>query len=433
MNTQKSRMNRIAPKKGVSMGKYFLILPLALAALITPSEIQATGRASARSVAMGGAHIGLASGVEAARYNPANLGLSDHRQTGLQLLGIGANISNNSFSLGDYNKYTGAYLSAEDKSDILDKIPSEGLKLSAEVEASALSFSTGSWALTVEAVGLADANMSRDLFDLILNGNTVGRTINLNGSYSDAVSYGAVGLSYGTTVYRIGTRQVAVGATVKYLRGVAFERVSDLQGFMTTNATSFSGNGHMTARIAQGGAGYALDLGAALRLNSDYTVGLQLSNFLSHLNWNKKTEEHRFEFTIDSTSTDIMQDNYFSSADTTAAISAFSSNLPTNMTIGVAHTTGKLLWAVDVQQGFRRAAGSSKNPRLSAGLEWNGLGVLPLRAGYAIGGGKNNSLSVGTGLSLAGYYLDLAGVTGSTMSGYSAKGITFAISTGLHF
>ena len=60
---------------------------------------------SARSAAMGGAFTALAKGVEASRYNPANLGLTDYRQNGLELISIGASINNNSFSLADYNNY----------------------------------------------------------------------------------------------------------------------------------------------------------------------------------------------------------------------------------------------------------------------------------------------------------------------------------------
>ena len=64
---------------------------------------------------MGGAYIGLAKGVEAGLYNPANLGLAAYRQTGLALVGVGADLSNNSFTLNDYNEYTGAFLTDDDK------------------------------------------------------------------------------------------------------------------------------------------------------------------------------------------------------------------------------------------------------------------------------------------------------------------------------
>ena len=96
-----------------------LMIFLMLMATIT----DATGLSSARAVAMGGAHMGLAKGVYAPLYNPGNIGITDFRQKGLELASAGAEIRNNSFTLKDYNQYTGAILTEDDKSSILGKIP----------------------------------------------------------------------------------------------------------------------------------------------------------------------------------------------------------------------------------------------------------------------------------------------------------------------
>ena len=93
-----------------------------LTMLLAVSSARPAGWSSARSVGMAEAYIGLAKGVDAARYNPANLGLTDYQITGLELVGLGADISNNAFTLNDYNKYNGAFLTTSDKEDILDKI-----------------------------------------------------------------------------------------------------------------------------------------------------------------------------------------------------------------------------------------------------------------------------------------------------------------------
>jgi hypothetical protein len=404
------------------------LLLTALAGLAT-----ASGRSSARSMAMGGAHIGLASGVDAAKYNPANLGLSNHRQTGLELFALGANISNNSFSLADYNKYSGAILTSADKTYILDRIPAEGMKLTADVEADALAISTGSIALCVTGVGSANVNLSRDIFDLILNGNAYADTIDVTGSYSDVLSYASAGLSYGTSIYTQGSRQLAVGFTAKYLRGIAIERVTELHGMIATYQTGFQGEGNMIAQTAEGGTGYAVDLGAALKLSNSYTVGLQIENFLSQIKWNRRTQEHGYVFSFDTMTVANMGDDYIVSDDYTKDIAPFTSTLPSTMTFGIARTSGSLVWAVDWQQGFKKSVGSTTKPRISAGAEWSGLKFIPLRAGYATGGKYNTAFSFGSGLRLFGYYLDVAAVTGSSLSGYSSKGLNIAVSTGLHF
>lgn len=416
-----------------SAGLVGLVGFIALLTLLLVASATAASNSAARSVAMGGAHMGLASGVDAARFNPANLGLSDHRKAGLELAGFGASVVNNAFTLSDYNKYTGAFLTTADKQDILSKIPDEGLKLSANVEASALAFSAGSFALAVTGIGVADINLSKDIFELVLNGNTFADTISVDGSYSDAVSYAAAGLSFGLPIYSSGSRQLSVGATAKYLRGLAVEQVVELRGMAATYETGFAGSGELIAQTATGGAGYALDLGAALKLNNNYTLGVKVENLVSRLSWNRETEEHGYIFSFDTMTVDNMGDDYVVSEDYTREIAPFHTSLPQVLTAGLANTSGKFVWAVDWQQGFKKKAGASTKPRLSAGVEWSLISLLPLRAGYAVGGDQTAQFSFGSGLHLWAFYLDAAAVTGSSISGYSSKGLNLAVTTGLYF
>lgn len=404
-----------------------------LLALLLTGNALAAGQSSARSMAMGGAYLSLASGVDAARYNPANLGLSKYRQTGLEVIGFGVNVSNNSISLGDYNRYTGAILTDADKRELLDKIPSDGLNLVADVEASAFSLSKGSLVLSVTGVGVADVNLSKDIVELLFNGNTFSHEIELTGSYSDAVAYVQTGLSYGRQIANIGQRRLAVGATVKYLRGLAVEELTELEGSLNTLETGFTGDGRMVARTATGGSGFALDLGGTLEFSRNYTVGLCIRNFLSNISWSNDTEEHGYLFSFDTMTVDNMEDDYVVSEDYTEDIAGFSTKLPATMTIGVANVTGDLLWAVDWQQGFRVGAGSTTKPRLAAGLEWNKFSLLPLRTGFATGGNKGSTFSFGSGLRLAGFRLDVAAQTGSSLSPYSTRGLNFALATGFVF
>ncbi len=421
-----------APGAGV---RHRILLPLvtAFAMVLTTSLALAGGHSSARSLAMGGAFTGLAANIDAARYNPANLGLSDYRRTSIELVGVGASVTNNSFTLRDYNKYTGAVLTSEDKDYILSRVPDEGLKLSIDAEVTALSIASGSFAFSVTGVGVADVNLNKDIIDLVFNGNTFADTIDVTGSYSEAVSYAAAGLSYGAPIYNAGTRQLTVGATVKYLRGIAMEEVTELEGLAITYEGGFQGQGRMVARTATGGSGYALDLGAALRFNDDYTAGVRFKNILSHLTWNKNTEEHGYIFEFDTMTVDNMEDDYVISDDYTKDIGSFSTSLPAIMTLGFANTSGNLLWTIDWEQGFSSAAGASTKPRLGAGLEWSPLGMLPIRIGYATGGGRNSGFSFGSGIHFYPYYLDYAVVSGNSLSGYSSKGLNLAVSTGLRF
>lgn len=401
--------------------------------LMLTGSVMASGQSSARSMAMSGAYMSLASGVDAARYNPANLGFQKYRQTGLELVGLGVNISNNSISLGDYNRYTGAVLTDADKNEILDKVPSEGLNLIADVEASVFSLSYNSFVFSVTGVGVADVNLSKDIIELVFNGNTFGQEIELTGSYSDAVAYVATGLSYGRQIANIGSRRLAVGVTAKYIKGIGVEELTELEGSFNTLETGFVGSGRMVARTATGGSGFALDIGGALELNHDYTVGLSIKNFLSNISWSGNAEEHGYMFSFDTMTVDNMGDDYVVSENYTNDIAGFSTKLPATMTVGIANVSGQLLWAVDWQQGFHVGNGSSTKPRLAAGVEWNKLSVLPLRAGFAVGGNRGTAFSVGSGLHLGAFRMDFAAQTGSSFSPYSTRGLNFALTTGLNF
>lgn len=416
-----------------NLQKLFIILFILSAILVISSSLHAQGNASARAVALGSAYTSLATGVDAARFNPANLGLKTHQQTSIEFAGVGANINNNSFTLDDYNQYNGTFLTTSDKENILSKIPNEGLKLSIEAEATAVGISSGSFAFTTSGFAVADVNLNKDILNLILNGNTFADTINITGSYSEGYAYASVGFSFGKALYKSGYRQLSIGSTFKYLKGLGIEKVIKLEGLAATYATGFEGNGSAIIHTSEGGSGYAVDFGAALQLNSNYTIGATINNFYSSINWNQNNEENGYIFNFDTMTVDNMGNDYITSDDYTIPISEFTTTLPSSLNVGFAKTSGKTLWALEWEQGFSSKTGVSTEPRLSAGVEFTQLGFLPLRLGYGTGGNKNSAISFGSGLYLSAFQVDFAIVTGNSFSGGSSKGANFALTTGLYF
>lgn len=408
-------------------------LGLLMLSLAVTNSALAGAMTSARGVAMGGSINSLATGIDAARCNPALLGLVAHQERGVELFGIGADIHNNALTLDDYNTYNGEYLTTQDKDDILAKVPTEGLEAALNVDASALSIALGSAVISVEGVADVDLNVSKDIIELMFNGNTIADTIDLDGSFSDAVGYMSVGLSYGRPVYTLGTRQVSVGATVKYIRGLGIEQMVEHTGNLSTEATGFAGAGSFILQTSTGGSGYALDLGAAIKLNQTYTAGVSFNNFLSHISWSNNCEEHGYMFSFDTATVDNWDEDEIVSEDYTRELDGFTSSLPSNMNIGFAKTSGRLLWSVAYEQGFRRAAGSSTTPRLSAGVEWSLLPILPLRTGFSTGGNNQTAFSFGTGVHLGSLHIDVAAISGASLSPSSSKGANIALSTGLYF
>jgi len=433
MNTKTRTLS--IPAHNTTFGVVLITLTLLLLSWLLPGSAQSATAVnpSARSSAMGGAYTALANGVDAAKYNPANLGLDGYRQNGLELASFGASVTNNSFTLSDYNKYTGATLSTSDKQDIMDKIPTEGLSVNADVEVSALSLALGSLVFSFNGVGSADINLNRDIIDLILNGNTFADTIDLSGSYSDGLSYAAANLSYGTPIYSSGTRQLAVGATFSYIQGIGVEELVEMEGLAATYIDGYQGQGSAVIRTASGGSGYGLDLGAALKLNDTYTAGLRFENLLGSINWNKQTEEHGYTFEFDTATIDDFDEDIVTSDDYSIDIANFSTRLPASMNVGFAKHGGRFLWAIDWTQGFNSNPGTSTKPRLAVGIEYRLLSFMPVRTGFSTGGDRNTAFSFGSGLKFFGFYMDMAVITGSSLSVYSAKGVNLAFSTGIQF
>ncbi|MCP4704933.1 MAG: hypothetical protein GY865_10010, partial [candidate division Zixibacteria bacterium] len=230
------------------------------------------------------------------------------------------------------------------------------------------------------------------------------------------------------------TRQLTVGATYKYIKGLAYEDIVSIQGQASTTMSGFGGDGAVVARTATGGTGYSLDIGAALKLSDNHTVGISFSNFLNSITWNNETEEHYYTFQIDTVTIDNMEnDSIFVSDDYSQEIGSFKSRIPTTMRIGIANTSGKFIWAVDWEQGFKLGAGVSSKPRLSFGGQLKLIGFLPIRAGYSMGGGRGSTVSFGTGLDLSLFYFDVAATNHGSITSGSSKGLHIAVSTGLNF
>ncbi|MEZ5359130.1 MAG: DUF5723 family protein [Candidatus Zixiibacteriota bacterium] len=411
------------------------IIALTLALVCAGFEpVSATGLSNARAVGMAGAYSSMARGSECALFNPANLALSSGRSNGIQLIGAGVAISNNSFSLDDYNNYTGATLDDQDKEDLLNKIPIEGLKVSADADVSALAFGAGNLAFSITGMAAAEVNISREVAELLLDGNTIADTIRLDGTYGEGYGIGSANVSYGMRLYNMGDRELAVGATVRYLRGFGYEEITHLNGEAVTLSTGFEGVGSVVSRTSTGGTGYALDLGGSLQLSKSYTVGVTVHNFMSNITWSEQTEEHRYSFEFDTLNVGNMDnDDIITSTDTTVAIENFETSLPSKIRVGLAKTTGSLLWAFDWEQGFKKAAGSSSNPRVSAGAEYRLLSFFPLRAGFGLGGKRGTTYSGGFGIDMSLVYLDFAVANFNAISGSSGKGLNFGFNAGIRF
>jgi hypothetical protein len=356
----------------------------------------------------------------------------------MDFVSFGFDLRNNSFSLDDYNTYTGKFLDDNDKTTILDKIPGEGLKLDLIAEARGLNFSIWRLALNFRGIGVSKIKLDKDPFELLLYGNAIKPDISLSDSRGEAQALADGSISYGHPIKNWKDGQIAVGATYHYYYGIAYEKIIEAEGGIFTTDTGYVGDGSATIRQALGGSGHGFDLGGAIIFAKSWTVSASIQNIYSKINWNKDTEETRFTFQMDPVTFQAMSDNdvndsLVENSDTTYDIAGFSTTMPTVFRFGLARTSNKMTWAFDWAQSTSSSGSQSINPRVSAGFEYRPIGVFPLRVGASTGGDKGTMFSAGLGIYLGPLHFDLAAANHGSFIPKSTKGATLAFAMGLRF
>jgi hypothetical protein len=205
-------------------------------------------------------------------------------------------------------------------------------------------------------------------------------------------------------------------------------------GEVRIGETGMEGESDLILNSAMGGKGYGLDLGIATKLNKKWSLGFFLSNPISRIKWDRKTEERGYQFQIDSLNlSNSGNDSVFLSEDYKKEIDPFVTHLPLIAKAGISYQAKKILIAFDWEQGFENGPGVSKTPKLSLGTELKLLTFLPLRTGLSLGGREGFSLSGGFGLDFGLIFLDLGIVNKNALLPNNSKGVGLSLDCGLRF
>lgn len=406
------------------------MIVLGLAAADSPLLAQ-IGMSNPRSVAMGGAYTALARGVDAPAWNPANLALKSTKKYDFNLISFGFGFHNNSFNKSHYDLYNGSYLTEQDKQDILASIPAEGLRGNFDTEVQAFGLCFGNVALTASALGSSDFLLSKDIADLVLNGNQLDRVYEIGATDGEGYGVSSVALSVGIPV----SQKFAIGVSAKYLRGLVYGKVVQASSASYTDIDGLHGSGRVVIDHALGGNGLGLDLGAAASLNSSWTLSLSLANAINSIKWSNETRRFTYTFTVDSLSVEKIEDadidSVYRDSDETVDIESFSSSLPPQLRIGLGRVGKRLSFAFDYEQGLKKGVGISTTPRVAFGTELRLIGFLPLRGGVAAGGDRGLTTSAGFALDFSIFSWDFA--VASRGGAFSGRGMTFAFGWGFRF
>ena len=438
-------------------GKGPLIVFLLFCLLTGPymvSDIMAQIDSNPRALSMGGAFTAVARNYESPAVNPANLGLDSPRNFTL-LLGLPSfyfDWHNTSFDTGTIDKYDGKYLTEGDKRTILNDV-SDGLGLKSDLGYDLFGMSYGRFGMSVSIEMFSEMYLPRAPLEFLLNGTYVGQNISLTDVRGDFQTALVTALSYAhpldgviplqPLIQRLGLTQTSVGFTIKPLIGLANVRLRTPTGNISMESYSMNVASEMTLRMAGTemtntdngiefdfspgvlGNGIAFDIGLACSRGDRLTLGIALRNLFGGIKWNKDTYEARYTISADSLNVvAVAQDTtggeaIYSHSDSSYSIGAYTTNIPTNLSIGAAYHyepsnplfrffARDLIGAVDLEKGFSDGLGISRKFRLSFGLEQGFLwGRLPLRYGISFGGGDEVVTSFGLGINLPGIKWDL--------------------------
>jgi hypothetical protein len=252
---------------------------------------------SARAAGMAGAYEALATGSEAIRWNPANLGFADHRPAwSLALPNV--NLAGTVLGPGVYDVKDildlGNNLTDQDRQAFLAAVPSGGMGVSGGATVPWFSLSVGPFAVGASTTLLAGGSVGKDLIDLMLYARQYGGVdVDRLGAYrvgntvARDAAFSTVSVSYGHTVNSLIPLPfpVSVGVTARYVKG------HDLQeGRIFEPRVDLAALDIFLPALAvrsPGGTGFGVDVGVAAQPLPNVTLGVTVANILQRMSWDQ--------------------------------------------------------------------------------------------------------------------------------------------------
>lgn len=297
-----TRIGSRSPKRATRSALLFAAVSLAV-----PVCASAQFSPGARSVAMGGAGMVFSSGVDAIEWNPANLVLGTGWGVSVAEIGGAALLSGVTFSdLRDIADASGSGDAA-----LVARIPESGFSAATVTEGfvtsraassgdlprpgspmPSIGIAYGPFGLRVRSRVLAEATLSKEVVDLIVNGfdPALIQSYRVGDTSFRTTSFSEITAAYGTM---LGER-LALGVSLRYVRGHQltegkfFEPVIDLVN-ETVEVTG-------VAVEAPGGSGFGVDVGLSLDVGGGLRVSASAINVIQRMKWEEALIGHEATF-----------------------------------------------------------------------------------------------------------------------------------------
>lgn len=419
---------------GLGRGKVIL-LPLAVFSLLLAALSTGTARGDVRRPGPEASFAAVASGPKATSWNPANLALFPERR--MELFTVQAGFGNNSFSMADYARLNGTVWSESDKREILSAIGSSELILEGEARLRAAGFSFGSLAFSTETRGSSRLAGPRELLELLLYGNTVGETFELDGAEAEAIAFTEVRFSMARPIESFVLTPPPVlkgwcaGATVKLLQGWAYAKLDEASGGVTTTQEAVYGSGYFRSVTARGGWGFGIDLGFSGPVGRDWVGSVAIRDLFATIRWTKGAEERIDSFDVPGLSLGDVDEDMMSTESVTRSMDSVQTSLPTVFSLGVARQGERLLTACHLEVATGSRLGASGIPRLSVGAAWESWRWLVIRGTAELGGIERAELGGGAGVAMGPVQLDLGLHSWGSFNPFDSRGLGLVLGLGM--
>ncbi len=293
---------------------------------------------------------------------------------------ISLSLANNCFTISQYNRFNGSYLTPSDKEAILRAVDRD-FYLTGKGEVGLFNLRLFSSYLASSLIGLAEGEIDRDFFQILLKGNEMNRSYEIEKIKGKAILYSEVKFGTGFRLIKKDAYQLSISTGIKYLRGIYLFQSLQGRGYLITTPEYLNSRFEIEAKESRGGAGFGLDWILAFN-KGKFTFELFMDNINSGILWQKQSFRIWGVFGFESLNYDkIKAGNYYIKEVEKTPIPPFRYYLPITSGLMVNYSLRprtQIIIQTTIEDLFRF-------PSLSFYLsDW--LGRFPIGAGFKIGG-----------------------------------------------
>lgn len=347
----------------------------------------------------------LTGGCDAVSENPSLIGIGDGPPASFRFVGFGAGGTSDVLTLPlAWRVVTRpVYLDSAAKAGLLGRMDDGIGTLETGIDLRLVHFQAWHVGCAVTLQDRVRFGIPRDVADLVLFGNTVGRTYRLEGLGQDSLQYLRTAVGTGFPLYRTDNIRVQVGFTAAWLRGIRSEQVVRSEGWLVTTSQYLTGHYAREARRASGGDGVALGYGLVAEWGQRWRAAVALADAPAVIWWTRGCATRRYSIELDSVN--VMRllesgsiDSVFRSGDSLEPAAGFTTSLPARLTLGVGFVGSETFRAALVGGTGGGAAGTESGATFGAArlmLRVLRAAALGADVGWRVGQGPFGQLSLG--------------------------------------